>query len=421
MKFIENIDKKRYEEFVKGHKKCHFLQSYAWGEIQEKNRKLIPHYVGVEKDSKLVATALLLEKKLPLGYSYFYSPRGFVINFLDNELLKFFTNEIKKYAKKKKSIFIKIDPDIIINKYNNEGKVIEHSKDYEKIFNNLKNLGFKHLGFTKNFESTQPRYSFRINLKNDIFDNFSKTTKQRINKAEKLHTKVRIGNIDDIKTFSDLMDITEKRKDFISYNYDYYKNFYEIYNKDNEMTFFVSSLNIKKVLKDYEDEKEKLQEEIGKIKNNPRKSGMLKEIISQEEKVNEYITEYKEALEKYGEEITLNIHVAVIYNDRAWGLYAANHNILMNSYSNYKTYYEHIKYCKEKGIKIFDQFGTIGDLNKDNPLLGIHMFKSGFGGEYIEFIGEFDLVLNKPMYLAFTKIIPTYRKIIKKRRKSKRD
>ena len=88
-------------------------------------------------------------------------------------------------------------------------------------------------------------------------------------------------------------------------------------------------------------------------------------------------------------------------------------NILSETYTNYKTYLEHIKYYYDKKIKTYDQFGTIGDLRKDNPLLGLHEFKKKFGGNYVEFNGEFDLVLNKFMYFVFTKLVPIYRNTIK--------
>ena len=68
---------------------------------------------------------------------------------------------------------------------------------------------------------------------------------------------------------------------------------------------------------------------------------------------------------------------------------------------------------------MYDQFGTIGDLSKDNPILSLHEFKKKFGGDYVEFLGEWDYILNKPMYFIFTKLVPTYRKIIKKRSKNK--
>ena len=105
MKFIEKVDKNKYEKFVLNHKlKSHFLQSYFWGEFSKENKNVIPHYVGLVNDNnKLVATALLLERKLYLGYSYFYSPRGFVCDFKDYELIKEFTYKIKEFAKSRKA------------------------------------------------------------------------------------------------------------------------------------------------------------------------------------------------------------------------------------------------------------------------------------------------------------------------------
>ena len=54
-----------------------------------------------------------------------------------------------------------------------------------------------------------------------------------------------------------------------------------------------------------------------------------------------------------------------------------------------------------------------------NPRLGLHEFKKKFGGDYVEFIGEWDYILNPFMYFVFTKLVPIYRKII--RNKSKKE
>ena len=123
---------------------------------------------------------------------------------------------------------------------------------------------------------------------------------------------------------------------------------------------------------------------------------------------------FKEARKEHGNEITLSAHMIIEYGNKAWVLYAGNHNILSETYVNYKTYYEHLKYCKEKGIEIYDQFGTIGDLSKNNPRLGLHEFKKKFGGDYVEFIGEWDYVTDPLFYFVFTKLVPIYKKIIRK-------
>ena len=418
MHLIENVPKETYENFVKNHKKSHFLQSYAWGQFAKKEKKVIPHYLGLENEKKeLVAVTLLLEKKLPLGYTYFYAPRGYVIDFENLEYVKEFTNQLKIYAKKRKGIFIKIDPDIIYHEEDREGQVITEKND--TVMKNLKKIGYKHLGFTKNFETMQPRYSFRIDLTKDwnqIEEGFSKTTKQRIKKAEDFKVDVEIGTKEDLKTFYDLMILTENRKDFITHNQQYYESLYEIWNQDNECNLFLGKVNLDQIIKQEKETIEQLQNQcIPLQKENLSKSEKTKkaEFDKRIEKLSSDIEKYQKAKKEYGNTMVLSAHFIIVYHDMAWVLYAGNHNILSETYTNYKTYKEHIYYYYKKKIKTYDQFGTIGDLRKDNPLLGLHEFKKKFGGNYVEFIGEFDYVLNKPMYFVFTKLIPIYRNLVK--------
>ena len=59
--------------------------------------------------------------------------------------------------------------------------------------------------------------------------------------------------------------------------------------------------------------------------------------------------------------------------------------------------------------------------DKNNPIYGIHSFKKRLGGEYTEFIGEFDLITNKFMYFMFKTLIPIYRKIKRNKSINKKD
>lgn len=78
------------------------------------------------------------------------------------------SEKIKEFCKKHKAIFFKIDPDLIKERHNYLNEKLDEEYDWKDIFNNLKSLGYKHLGFTKNFETMQPRYSFRIDLDQDL-------------------------------------------------------------------------------------------------------------------------------------------------------------------------------------------------------------------------------------------------------------
>lgn len=425
MKFIENVPKEKYEEFAKNHTKSHFLQSYAWGQFSKKEKNLIPHYVGIEDEhNKLLAVSLLLEKKLPFHLCYFYAPRGFLIDYKNEEIMRQFTSYIKNYSKRKKAIFVKIDPDIIYNSEDNCGnKIIENQNQELKI---LKKLGYKHLGFTKNFETMQPRYTFRINMDKpweEIENNFSKTTKQRIKKAEDFLIDIKMGTKEDIHTFYNLMLLTENRKDFITHDEKYYQSLYEIWNQDNSCNLFLGTVDLEKIIHKQTDLVKELTEELDNLpKENLSKTQNTKkqELEKRIDKIKNDISKYKQIQKEYGNIITLSAHFIIEYQNKAWVLYAGNHNILTDTYTNYKTYKEHIKYYYDKRMKIYDQFGTIGDLRKENSLLGLHEFKKKFGGDYVEFTGEFDYIINPIMYFVFTKLVPIYRNCIKNIAKKKR-
>ena len=424
---LKTIDKEEYDNYVRNHQyKSHFLQSLSWGEFAKVKKNLTPHYLGLTtEDNQLVAATLLLEKHLPMNMCYLYAPRGFVIDFNKKELLKTMTKKVVEFAKTRKAIFVKMDPDIIRKSYDYQNEEQKLNYDPEVIFDNIKKAGFKHLGFTKNFETSQPRYSFRINLEQsmeDIENHLSKTTKQRIAKSEKLETEVVIGTKKDIKEFYHLMTLTESRKDFISYNEDYYETLYEIFNgnKNSKATLLLGKINFNKTIKSLEKNLKRIVDQISILPiDNLSKSAKtkLEELRKQKENTQSEINKYKDYAKQYGNEVTLSAHMIIEYGDKAWVLYAGNHNILSETYVNYHTYYVHLRYCKARGLRIYDQFGTIGDLREDNPLFGLHEFKRKFGGDYVEFLGEWDYVINPVMYFVFTKLVPIYRNIIKKRSK----
>ncbi|KKQ78940.1 MAG: FemAB family protein [Candidatus Daviesbacteria bacterium GW2011_GWF2_38_6] len=59
--------------------------------------------------------------------------------------------------------------------------------------------------------------------------------------------------------------------------------------------------------------------------------------------------------------------------------------------------WEAIKLGKKLKLKRFDMWGA--DFKH-----GFHKFKQGYGGQLVEYIGTFDLVLNWPVYILFTAI-----------------
>ena len=63
---------------------------------------------GVYKDNVLVATGLVLIKRLPLSFCMYYLPRGPIMDYRDNVLVQYYFDQLKKVAKKEYCIFIKL-------------------------------------------------------------------------------------------------------------------------------------------------------------------------------------------------------------------------------------------------------------------------------------------------------------------------
>ncbi len=412
METIIDMSEKEYREFTENRRTTHFLQSYEWGTIS-KTRGLVPYYLGLKDDGKIKATALLLKKQLPMGYSYFYIPRGFTIDYSDTELLAHFTEEIKKFAKKHKALFFKIDPDIKLHCIDESAEPIEGENNYELV-ETLKKLGYKRKKLNKYFENMQPRFTFRINLTPDIDEiesRYTTTTVQRIKKAEKNGVWVEKGTIDDVKEFARLMKLTEMRQNFYSHNEKFFHTFYEEFSKGNHVSLYLGKIDIAQIVENYEKELKVLNEEMESLKDvESKKANNRKKEISKNIKTLEEQLEYYR--DKPREKIVVSSYIIVHYGNKSWALYAANDMEYKRLFANYLVYKEQIRDAKERGDDIFDVFGTIGEPNAQNQLVGLHDFKKKWGGEYTEFIGEFDYVLKPFINLAFKTLVPIRHKII---------
>lgn len=415
-RFIENISKEQFKQFAKNPSvKSHFLGSYEWGEVSAK-RGWTPYYVGLEKNGTLAATALLLQKHLFLGYSYFYIPRGFTMDYSDTETLKAMTENVHKFCKKHHSIYFKIDPDIKLHTIDLDGNVIEGENNY-KLSDELTALGYRRKPLNYFFENEQPRFTFRIPLSGSIEEiekRYSRTTKARIKQANNSNVEVVVGGHEDIKEFCRLMAMTEKRQDFFSHDKDFYTYFYDIFAKSGMVTLYLGKINIPDLITKLNQELESLEAERESLKD-----AASKKAVNRCKEIDKKVTALKEQLkrleDKPKEEVIVSSYLTVSYGDKAWALYAANDMEYGKFFANYAVYQRQIQDAYNNGLKIFDVFGTIGKPDSDSRLVGLYEFKKKWGGEYTEFIGEFDYIENKLMHWLYKTLIPFYHKFVNKK------
>ncbi|PIS09296.1 peptidoglycan bridge formation protein FemAB [Candidatus Beckwithbacteria bacterium CG10_big_fil_rev_8_21_14_0_10_34_10] len=82
-----------------------------------------------------------------------------------------------------------------------------------------------------------------------------------------------------------------------------------------------------------------------------------------------------------------------------YGASSAEHRDLMASNL---MMWEAIRFGQKMNCHYFDLWGSLGpNPNPKNPWYGFHRFKKGYNPKLIEFIGSFDLILNKPLYRLY--------------------
>jgi lipid II:glycine glycyltransferase (peptidoglycan interpeptide bridge formation enzyme) len=76
--------------------------------------------------------------------------------------------------------------------------------------------------------------------------------------------------------------------------------------------------------------------------------------------------------------------------------------------------WETIRWGKKHGAKLFDMWGSLGpNPDPNDSWYGFHKFKEGYGGELVEFVGSYDLVLNSLLYRLYTILHPVRQKLLK--------
>lgn len=436
MYIFKEINLDDVNKFNNINKKGHIFQTSYWANVKKDWQ--VKYFGGFDDNNNLVLTSMMLLRKAPYVNTYMgYIPRSFTCDYNNKQLLIEFTEYIRSFAKSNKISFVTIDPDIHLAE--NEKDIIEG----EEIKNFLKSLGYKNSD-SKNFEGIQPNFVFRLSLpetdsrdedKKIIFKKFSSKTRYNIKVAEERGLSVEVYDKDNITdeiltTFHDIMVTTGKRDNFIVRHKEYFEDMVNYlyphcrlymvkysYEKDHK--------NLTDKLKKQEQAKERALNKIEELttklnteKDEDKKERVLKKLQDQENRLKDserQIEGFNKKLEDIkpfeGKEIYLSGSVYLYYGGKAWYLYGASENLLRDTMPNFLMQWAMISDSIDLDCYVYDFRGVSGDLNPQNPLYGLYKFKKGFNGDFVEFIGEFDLVINSFIYNLYKKAFPKFKEI----------
>ena len=394
MKFQE-ITEKEYQKFWENHPLKTFLSAPEISKLREKSG-WITYFVGVKENKKIIAATMLLAHKRHFGKYEFYSPRGYLMDFKNKELLTFFTSELKQYIKDKKGYVLRIDPYVIYKQRDIDGNIVEGGEDNSDVVENLLKLGYKKIA-EENME--QVGWMFSLNLEGKTIDQIYKemkpNTRNTIRKAEKFGITVNEISYDELDRFQSIMEETGARKGFHVRNLSYFQEMYKLFHDKNEIKYFITELDLKAYIERLTREKSEKEEKLSSLSDAKYNDGQKKNLNNEIASINKRIAESNKIRKDTGKDvITLSGSMFMLIQPEVIYLSSGNYEEYMNFNSQYLIQWELIKYGIENGFKKHNFYGIPAHINEHPKDYGIYEFKRGFNGYVEELIGEFALPIT---------------------------
>lgn len=423
---LEEISELEYNEFIKKFDDTLFFQSIEWAKFKAKTNWDM-NILGLKKDNKIKAALIVLSQKVPvLNKKIYYSPRGYMIDYTDFNLIDELTHELKKYLKQNNGLFLKINPYIKYQDRDKDGNIVPGC-DNKKLLNYLKKIGYKHYGFYTEFDKKkdlEPRWLSVLDLENktveQLLQEMRSTTRWMINKSSKNFITIKEASYDDISDFKNIMKHTSSRRGFDDRPIFYYQTMYNELKKSNMIKILFAEIDLVKLKDSYLSDIEKLQNRINNVINNPKKINQINEFKSQIDSSNKKVEQVQKEIDNYGNKPIISAGLYISYGDQVVYLFGGSYKEFMSYGAQYLMQYKMIQYAKENNYKKLNFYGIDGDFRKEAKHYGLFDFKRGFNSDVVELIGEFDLTHNKFNYYMYTVMFSTYKLLKKIKRKLSR-
>ncbi len=333
----DHLDSLIYEEFAQSITYSDIMQSQEWGRLKARTGWKPSYYIFKNDNNYIVASVMILAYKLPLLNKYFWYAPR-------GPLIRDITNPdtVKEVLSLLKNEAKKLG--VIFIKLDPALEL-----DIGKVFDTeIRKLGA--ISMTKagsGFEGTQPRCNFKLDInktEEELMASFHEKTRYNIRLAARKGVTVDIeNNRDKLKEFYAVHQETAKRDGFLIRDISYYYDIWDTMYSNGRMKLFGA----------------------------------------------------------YYEGKMISATIAFYFADQCWYTYGASSNEYRNVMPNYAIQWAMIKEAMRQGCKIYDFRGVPCDYNPDDKLSGLIRFKQGFNPVHTKYIGEYDMVLNKPLYWAF--------------------
>ena len=399
MKIIE-LTETQFRNYSKLHSARNYKQTTEYANMQG-NKFYYLGYIN-EKDNTLMGATLLFEDhigKIKFGYV----TGSFLIDYNNDNLFKAFIMSLKTYLKNKKYVYVTTDNISTYKMFGKNDEVIYYDTNIIKLFDDLplRRIGkVSQKNVVLETEKT-PEETFKL---------FNINTKRNINLSVRRAINIYIdgsGNSIPLTDMNPLINKDKIDKLISNFNSDDVKA--EIYYAKINPEAYVN--NYRYILNKEDKENDRLNELMQNI-NIKKSNSIVNKKMTSDKKITKYQNEIIKATNvytKYPKEVIIGGILIIRNNREIYFLEEAYNKDLKAFYSSHLIKWEIIKKYLNQGYKIFN-FGPIKSTSKKD---GNYTFKMGFGAKVYEYIGTYDLVVNKYIYFII-KFIVKIRELIKR-------
>ena len=381
------------------HSSRNYFQTVEYANTRPSYQRLYLGFIS-EGNNTLMGAVLILENNVGKFKTGIVNG-GFLIDYDNDNLFKDFITNLKNYLKSKKYVYVEVSNRTTYKIFDKQGKVLYYDTNIIKILDEL------------SFVKTNKFINREVVIEtektpNETYKMFNSNTKRNINLALQRAISIYKDENNNIDTLLNLTkDSNAEEIKTLLKNFNTKNNTAEIYFAKIDPEQWVN--NYRFLLK----EEEKNNDRLNSILQDPKlkKSNSLITKKMQSDKLiikyNQEIIKATNIYTKYPDGAIIGAVLIIKNNREVYFLYEGYNKDLQDFYSSHLIKWEIIKKYLTLGYKIIN-FGNIKNMNKTN---GDYLFKMGFGGKVYEYIGTYDLIVNKWLY-GLIKLINKIKKII---------
>ena len=363
---VRTISAAQHREFLAAQRSASFLQTPAWGEVKQDWRR---ESIGWYRGEDLVGAGLVLYRSLPRVRRYLaYLPEGPVLDWSAPDLADSL-QAMSAHLRRAKAFGVRMGPPVRVRSWTADtvksaladsarrrlGDVPPDARSAlaDSVSATLRACGWRSQSSEDGFAAGQPRYVFQLPLadrtEDDVLAGMNQQWRRNIKKAAKAGVEVTRAEPAqqpaDLRAFHALYVQTAERDGFTPRPLGYFERMFTALDADDP------------------------------------------------DRIRLYLARHE------GELVAATTWVRV--GRHTWYSYGASSTAKRDVRGSNAIQWQMIRDAIAVGADVYDLRGITDTVSADDPHAGLIQFKVGTGGEAVEYLGEWDLPLSRPLYAAF--------------------